>query len=66
MCFILFDVQNNDYLSRLASQCELINWSYLDFDTYVSVMNSVMPKLEHDFILAPRASIDGYLNRFVR
>ena len=29
-------------------------------------MKSIMPKLEHDFILAPRASIDGYFNRFVK
>ncbi|CAF3443010.1 unnamed protein product [Rotaria socialis] len=58
--------QNNDNLSRLASQCEVINWSYLDYDTYVSVTNSIMPKLDHDFILAPRASINGYLNRILR
>ncbi|CAF4682012.1 unnamed protein product, partial [Rotaria sp. Silwood2] len=58
--------QNNDNLSRLASQCELINWSYLDFDTYVNVINSIMSKFDHDFILAPRASINGYLNRILR
>ncbi|CAF4351626.1 unnamed protein product, partial [Adineta steineri] len=53
---------NNDHLSRLASQCELINWSYLESDTYQNIINSIMSKVEHDFILAPRASIDGYLN----
>ncbi|CAF0819959.1 unnamed protein product [Rotaria sordida] len=58
--------QNNDNLSRLATQCELINWSYLDFDTYINVLNSIMSKLDHDFILAPRASINGYLNRILR
>ncbi|UJR33312.1 hypothetical protein I4U23_020762 [Adineta vaga] len=58
--------QNNDQLSRLASQCELINWSYLDDDIYLNVINSIMSKIEHDFILAPRASIDGYLNRILR
>ncbi|CAF0898086.1 unnamed protein product [Adineta steineri] len=58
--------QNNDHLSRLASQCELINWSYLESDTYQNIINSIMSKVEHDFILAPRASIDGYLNRILR
>ena len=57
--------QNNDHLSRLASQCESINWTFLDLDTYQTVVDTVMSKLEHDFILAPRASIDGYFNRYV-
>jgi len=58
--------EHNDQLSRLANQCESIRWNFLDFQLYDEILQTILPKLDQDFLLAARASIEGYLNRILR